>query len=91
MPLAKKILICGSTGSIGVNTLNVIRNYPELYEVTALTINSRIDLLEPQIEEFKPSCVVVKEESAAVELRKRLKVKCEVLSGIEGLISIAKN
>jgi 1-deoxy-D-xylulose-5-phosphate reductoisomerase len=91
MPLAKKILISGSTGSIGINTLNVIRNYPELYEITALTINSRIDLLEPQVEEFKPRLVVVKEETPARELRRRLRGKCEVLSGIEGLIEAAKS
>ncbi|NWF89387.1 MAG: 1-deoxy-D-xylulose-5-phosphate reductoisomerase [Ignavibacteriaceae bacterium] len=82
----KKILILGSTGSIGVNTLNVIRQFPERFSIAALTINTRIDLLEPQILEFKPPVVVVKDEKLAQELRKRLKIKCEVLSGIDGLI-----
>lgn len=85
----KKILILGSTGSIGVNTLNVIRQFPEKFEITALTVNTRIDLLEPQIYEFKPPVVVVKDEKLADELRKRLTVKCEILSGTEGLISAA--
>ncbi len=92
----KKILILGSTGSIGVNALNVIRNFPDKFQVAALTVNKRIDLLEPQIEEFRPNIVVVKEEKAAEELRKKLKNlpagrqgKCEVLSGIDGLVSIA--
>ena len=87
----KKVLVLGSTGSIGVNTLNVIRQFPERFSVSALTVNTRIDLLEPQIHEFKPQIVVVKDEKLAEELRKRLTVKCEVLSGINGLISVAAN
>jgi len=91
MPPAKKILVLGSTGSIGINTLNVIRNFPGKFKISALTVNKRIDLLEPQIEEFNPQVVVVKEEKPAEELRKKIKGKCEVLSGIEGLISAAVN
>ncbi len=87
----KKILVLGSTGSIGINTLNVIRNFPDKFQVAALTVNTRIDLLEPQIYEFKPSVVVVKDENLAAKLRKRLTSKCEVLSGIEGLIYAAAN
>ncbi len=87
----KKVLILGSTGSIGVNTLNVIRNFPDRFSVAALTVNTRIDLLEPQVYEFKPQVVVVKDEKLASELRKRLTIKCEVLSGIDGLISAASN
>lgn len=87
----KKVLILGSTGSIGVNTLNVIRQFPERFSVAALTVNTRIDLLEPQIHEFKPPVVVVKDEKLAQELRKRLETTCDVLSGIDGLISVAAN
>jgi len=87
----KKVLVLGSTGSIGVNTLNVIRNFPDKFSVAALTINTRIDLLELQIYEFKPPVVVVKDDKLAAELRKKLTVKCEVLSGIEGLIYVAAN
>jgi 1-deoxy-D-xylulose-5-phosphate reductoisomerase len=85
----KKVLVLGSTGSIGVNTLNVIRNFPDRFQTAALTVNTRIDLLEPQIHEFKPKTVVVKDEKLAAELRKRLTIKCEVLYGIDGLISAA--
>jgi len=87
----KKVLILGSTGSIGVNTLNVIRNFPDRFSAAALTVNTRIDLLEPQIYEFKPRVVVVKDEKFAADLRRKLTIKCEVLSGIEGLISVAAN
>ncbi|MGE5797380.1 MAG: 1-deoxy-D-xylulose-5-phosphate reductoisomerase, partial [Ignavibacteria bacterium] len=87
----KKILILGSTGSIGRNTLDVIRNFPDKFKTAALSVNTRIDLLEPQIEEFKPSAVVVKDPLLAETLKKSIGSKCEVLSGIEGLISIAAN
>jgi 1-deoxy-D-xylulose-5-phosphate reductoisomerase len=87
----KKIIILGSTGSIGINALNVIRNYPDLFKISALTVNTRIDLLEPQIEEFHPAVVVVKDKKLADELRKRVGNKCKVLGGEQGLIDAAKN
>ena len=55
----KKILILGSSGSIGVNTLNVIRNFPDKFSVVGLTVNSKIDVLEQQIREFHPEFVIV--------------------------------
>ncbi len=85
----KKVLILGSTGSIGINTLNVLRNFPEKFKVAALTVNTRIDLLEPQIEEFHPDVVVVKDEKLASELKNRIGNKCKVLAGNNGLIEIA--
>ncbi|MGE5352340.1 MAG: 1-deoxy-D-xylulose-5-phosphate reductoisomerase, partial [Acidobacteriota bacterium] len=66
----KKILILGSTGSIGVNTLNVVRAYPDRFKVEGLTVNTNIDLLEQQIKEFHPSVVVVRDPKAAKELSK---------------------
>ncbi len=87
----KKVLILGSTGSIGINTLDVIRQHPDKFSVTALTINTRIDLLIPQIEEFKPEFVVVTNESAAEKLRGNTNINCEILSGVEGLVSAAAN
>ena len=85
----KKVLILGSTGSIGINTLNVIRNFPSKFEITALTVNTRIDWLEPQIDEFNPKAVVVKDEKLGQELKRRISGKCEVLVGNEGLIEAA--
>ncbi len=85
----KKVLILGSTGSIGINTLNVIRNFPSKFEIAALTVNTRIDLLEPQIDEFNPKTVVVKDEKLGQELKRRISGKCEVLFGHEGLIEAA--
>ena len=87
----KKILILGSTGSIGINTLNVIRKFPGKFKISALTINKRIDLLEPQIEEFKPDLVVVHNRDLAEELKSKINGKCEVLSGKESLLYVAAN
>ena len=87
----KKVLILGSTGSIGINTLNVIRNFPEEFKITALTVNTRIDLLEPQINEFLPETVVVKDEKIGLELRKKISNKCKVLTGEQGLIEAASS
>jgi 1-deoxy-D-xylulose-5-phosphate reductoisomerase len=87
--LLKNVLILGSTGSIGKNTLEVIRNFPDKFKAAALTVNTRIDLLELQIDEFKPSAVVVKDTILAETLKKSIGLKCEVLSGVEGLISVA--
>jgi len=68
----KKVLILGSTGSIGINTLNVIRNFPHKFTVTALTVNTKIDLLEKQICEFHPPVAVVKDKTLASELKARV-------------------
>jgi 1-deoxy-D-xylulose-5-phosphate reductoisomerase len=85
----KKILILGSSGSIGVNTLNVIRNFPDKFSVVGLTVNSRIDVLEKQIKEFKPEFVVVTDESKAKELQSNIGNLCQVLSGYDELLNAA--
>ena len=87
----KNILILGSTGSIGINALDVIRKHTDKFSVSALTINTRIDLLIPQIQEFKPELVVVVNESAAEKLRNTSNINCKILSGVEGLIYAAAN
>lgn len=87
----KNLLILGSTGSIGVNTLDVIRRFPDKFRVSALTVNTRIDLLEPQIREFRPPFVVVKDKKLASELEKRTGSETKVLSGNEGLLYAASN
>ncbi|PKL88055.1 MAG: 1-deoxy-D-xylulose-5-phosphate reductoisomerase [Ignavibacteriae bacterium HGW-Ignavibacteriae-2] len=87
----KKIFILGSTGSIGVNTLNVIRDYPDLFRVSGITANSNIDLLMEQVEEFKPEWVVISDKSAAKNFALRSSDKIEILEGEEGLITATKN
>lgn len=87
----KNLLILGSTGSIGINALNVIRKFPEKFKVSALTVNTRIDLLEPQIKEFRPPFVVVKNKELAEELKRRIASETKVLSGSEGFVYAASN
>ncbi len=85
----KKILILGSSGSIGINTLNVVRNFPDKFRVVGLSVNSRIDILEKQIKEFNPEFVVVTDESKAKELKTNIGNLCEVFSGNDGLLKVA--
>ncbi|MGB5823100.1 MAG: 1-deoxy-D-xylulose-5-phosphate reductoisomerase [Proteocatella sp.] len=86
----KNIAILGSTGSIGTQTLDVVRSNKDI-NVVALTAGSNIDLLESQIKEFEPQLVCVSDASKADELRLRLKgSEVRVVSGIEGLIEAAE-
>ena len=85
----KKIAILGSTGSIGTQTLEVVRANGDL-QVTALSAGSNISMLEEQIREFKPIYAVVYEEEKAKELKiKVADTGVKVLSGMEGLLTIA--
>lgn len=87
--MQKKIFILGSTGSIGVNTLNVVREMNDRFKVSALTVNSNIGLLEEQLKEFEPEVVVVRDPGKGKEAEKRFGDKIKVYSGEEGLISAA--
>ncbi|PIP20586.1 MAG: 1-deoxy-D-xylulose-5-phosphate reductoisomerase [Candidatus Omnitrophica bacterium CG23_combo_of_CG06-09_8_20_14_all_40_11] len=71
----KRIAILGSTGSIGQNTLEVIRNFPDKFCAVGLSTNSNVDLLYQQIKEFYPEFVCVKDESVAAKLDFKLKSK----------------
>ena len=64
----KKLIILGSTGSIGTQTLDVVRHYKDKFEVVGLACNSNIELLKKQIDEFKPKYVAVSDEKAAEKL-----------------------
>jgi len=87
----KKILLLGSTGSIGVSTLDVIRTFKKKFEVFALTANSNIELLEQQVNEFNPKFVVVRNKAKYKDVKNKLNGKCNVLGGKEGLIEVTKN
>ena len=87
----KNIAILGSTGSIGTQTLDVIRRSTNL-KVIALTAQSNIELLETQVKEFSPQVVCVMDKDKAHLLQGRLQAinsRTEVLSGEEGLIIAA--
>lgn len=85
----KKIAILGSTGSIGTQTLDVVRNNKDLL-VTALSAGSNISKLEEQIREFQPMYAVVFDEKKAEELKVKVAdLKVKVLCGMDGLLTIA--
>lgn len=89
--MKKKILILGSTGSIGRTTLELIRNNKESYEVVGLTGNNNIDLLREQIKEFSPKYVCVGKEEYIFELKKIEAFKnIEFFFGDKGLADISK-
>ena len=87
----KKISILGSTGSIGKQTLDVIRQNKDKFEVVAISANSSVDLLLKQIIEFKPKYVAVYDEVSALKLKSMIPndINIEVLSGMEGLKAIS--
>lgn len=83
----KKIVVLGSTGSIGTQTLDVVRNNTDM-EVVAMAAGSNIKLLEKQIREFRPRMVCVFDEKKAKELRILVAdLDVEITSGMEGLIA----
>ncbi len=85
----KKIGILGSTGSIGTQTLEVVRNNRDI-QVTALAAGSNIDLLEQQIREFKPGLAAVWSKEKADDLRIRVRdLPVRVVSGMNGLMEAA--
>lgn len=85
----KKIAILGSTGSIGTQTLEVVRENRDI-EVTALAAGSNIGLLEAQIRKFHPVLAAVWDEAKAKELRENVKdLDVKVVSGMDGLIEVA--
>jgi 1-deoxy-D-xylulose-5-phosphate reductoisomerase len=85
----KRVSILGSTGSIGVNTLNVIREHLDKFEVMALAAGQNRELLIEQIKEFKPRLVSIYDERDACEIRREVNSSVEVMSGEEGNIAVA--
>jgi len=85
----KKVFILGSTGSIGVNCLNVISNLKDEFQVSGLTVNSNTDLLLEQINQFSPEVVAVRDPNAAKKISKKIPPSCKLLTGKDGLINAA--
>jgi 1-deoxy-D-xylulose-5-phosphate reductoisomerase len=84
----KRITILGSTGSIGRNTLEVIKQNSEEFSAVALTAGRNIDLFERQIKSFRPEIVAVADKKTAAQLRRRVKA-VEILAGEEGISAVA--
>ncbi len=90
MRTANNILaVFGSTGSIGCNTLEVVRRHPEHFRVRYLTGNSNAALLAAQVREFRPAAVVVSDPAAEQRVRSEVGDLIEVLSGSDALLQLA--
>ncbi len=86
----KKIGILGATGSIGTQTLEIVRNHRDEVQVVALAAGKNAALLEKQIREFEPRLAVLWDEEASRDLKERVSdLDVKVLSGMEGLLEIA--
>ena len=86
----KKIALLGSTGSIGTQTLEIVREHKDI-EIVALSAGTNIKLLEKQIREFRPKVAAVYDEKAAKELAHNLRdIDLEIVSGMDGLIQVAE-
>ncbi|NLN59483.1 MAG: 1-deoxy-D-xylulose-5-phosphate reductoisomerase, partial [Deltaproteobacteria bacterium] len=87
----KNISILGSTGSIGVNTLNIVRRHPAMFRVMGLSAGENIDRLKAQIQEFRPRMVSVATEQGADRLIRAFPLPRDfnILIGVEGCRSVA--
>jgi 1-deoxy-D-xylulose-5-phosphate reductoisomerase len=86
----KSIIILGSTGSIGTNTLDIVQRFPDDFRVVGLTAGGNIEKLEAQIRAFKPRMVAVSSETSAALLRTRCAdLQVDILAGEEGIAQVA--
>ncbi len=87
----KKIALLGSTGSIGTQTLEVVKSYPEIFEISVLTANRNADLLIEQALEFRPNVVVIAEESLYEKVDNALfEADIKVYTGEEALAQVTQ-
>ena len=86
----KSIVILGSTGSIGTNTLDIVERFPGEFRVVGLTAGNNDEMLAEQVRRFRPQAVAMSTEAATVRLRERCSgLPTEVISGQEGLARVA--
>ena len=86
----KSIVILGSTGSIGTNTLDIVERFPDQFRVVGLTAGNNDEMLAEQVRRFRPQAVAMSTEAAAARLRQRCTgLPAEIVSGPEGLAKVA--
>ena len=86
----KKISLLGSTGSIGVNTLDVVERNPESFQILAMSAGSNVDLFAEQIRKFKPRVVALFDTQKISTLKEQVvDLDVEILSGEEGIFEVA--
>ena len=90
----KRLTVLGSTGSIGQNTLDIVRRHPDKFDVFALTAHQSVDILAQQIAEFKPDFAVLADPNHVKRLKDRLskfKSTTQILAGESGLAQVASD
>lgn len=86
----KTIALLGSTGSIGVSTLALVREFPDRFKISGMVAGKNLTLLARQVKEFSPRCVAIKHEEDIVQLRRLLgNNKTELLFGDAGAAAVA--
>lgn len=85
----KNLVVLGSTGSIGTQTLDVVRQHPDMFHISVLVANRSDELLEKQIEEFQPQLAVLSDEEAYTRLRQRYTGKTQLAGGRQAVIEAA--
>src|SRR5205085_4181133 len=89
-PRMKRIVILGSTGSIGGNTLDIISKFPGEFQAVGLTAGTNVEKMAEQIRAFTPVFAAMSDAGAAEQLRARCKgLSTQILSGTEGLVKVA--
>jgi 1-deoxy-D-xylulose-5-phosphate reductoisomerase len=85
----KYLSVLGSTGSVGMQTLHVIRNHRDKLAVKALAVNRNIEILYKQIQEFKPEIVAVYDKESAFRLKDSISSNVKIVYGMDGLCEVA--
>ena len=85
----KNLVVLGSTGSIGTQTLDVVRANPDRFHISVLVANRSDELLEKQIKEFQPELAVLSDEAAAKRLKERFAGKTRIEGGRQAVIDAA--
>ena len=91
-----KLTVLGATGSIGLNTLEIVRQFPQKFKIVALSCRSSIERLVEQIKEFQPRLVCVDNSEQARELRETFRqgnsgTETEFVWGVEGLVQVSSD
>lgn len=90
--MGRKIVLLGSTGSIGTQTLDVVRANAGELKIIALAAGHNVDLMEKQAREFRPSKIAMFSQEAAIELKNRISdLKIPVLSGMDGILELVRD
>lgn len=91
----KRVVVLGSTGSVGCQALDVARKFPQLIKIEGLSANTSVSEMMKQIREFKPRVVAMSDEASAAELKRKLRLSggkerlIRVFAGVEGVANLA--